>query len=64
MHSPYMMEKDYPNRTRRRNKMRRRDIPNPLTILQVPKALRIPRRRRREKSALTEINRMMKNPHA
>jgi hypothetical protein len=33
MHSPYMMEKDHPNRTVRRNKTRRRDIPNPSTIL-------------------------------
>jgi hypothetical protein len=42
----------------------RRDIPNPLMILQVPKTLQIPRRRRRESSALTAINRIMKNPHA
>jgi hypothetical protein len=44
-----MMEKNHPNRTSRRNKMRRRDIPNPLTILQVPKILQIPRRRIRGK---------------
>jgi hypothetical protein len=44
-----MMEKGHPNRTRMR------DIPNPLMILQVPKTLRI-RRRRRESSALTTIN--------
>jgi hypothetical protein len=54
-----MMEKDNPNRTRRRY------IPNSLTILQVPKTLLIPRRRRRrEISALTTINRIMKNPRA
>jgi hypothetical protein len=54
-----MMEKGHPNR------MGRRDIPNPLMILQVPKTLQIPRRRRRrESSALTAINRIMKNPHA
>jgi hypothetical protein len=47
MHSPCMMEKDHPNRMGRRNKTRRRDIPNTLTILQVPKTLHIPRRRRR-----------------
>jgi hypothetical protein len=51
------MEKGHPNRTRRR------DIPNPLMILQVPKTLQIPIRRRRESSALTEINQIMKNPH-
>jgi hypothetical protein len=45
-----MMEKGHPNRTGRR------DIPNPLMILQVPKTLHIPRRRRRENSALTAIN--------
>jgi hypothetical protein len=58
MHSPCMMEKGHPKR------MRRRDIPNPLTILQVPKTLHIPRRRRREINALIAINRIMKNPHA
>jgi hypothetical protein len=58
------MEKDHPNRNERRNIMRRRDIPNPLTILQVPKTLQIPRRRRKEISSLTAINRIMKNPHA
>jgi hypothetical protein len=51
------MEKGHPNRTGRR------DIPNPSTILQVPETLQIPRRRR-ESSALTTINRIMKNPHA
>jgi hypothetical protein len=56
MHSPCMMEKDHPNIMGRRNIMRRRDIPNPSTILQVPKTLQIPRRRRRrESSALTAI---------
>jgi hypothetical protein len=44
------MEKGHPNRTRRR------DIPNPLMILQVPKTLQIPRIRRRESNALTAIN--------
>jgi hypothetical protein len=44
-----MMEKGHPNRTGRR------DIPTPLMILQVPKTLQIPRRRRRESSALTAI---------
>jgi hypothetical protein len=53
-----MMEKGHPNRTRRR------DIPNPLMILRVPKALQIPRRIRRKSSALTAINQIMKNPHA
>jgi hypothetical protein len=48
----------------RRNKTRRRDIPNPSMILQVPKTLQIPRRRRRESNALTAINQIMKNPHA
>jgi hypothetical protein len=33
------MENDHPNKMGRINKMRRRDIPNPLTILQVPKTL-------------------------
>jgi hypothetical protein len=51
--------KGHPNRTRRR------DIPNPLMILQVPKILQIPKgRRRRESSAHIGINRIMKNPHA
>jgi hypothetical protein len=36
-------------------RMGRRDIPNPLMILQVPKTFQIPRRRRRERSALTAI---------
>jgi hypothetical protein len=45
-----MMEKGHPNRTRRR------DISNPLMILQVPKTLHIPRRRRRERNVLTTIN--------
>jgi hypothetical protein len=53
-----MMERDHPNRTGRR------DIPNPLMILQVPKTHHIPRRRRRESSELTAINQIMKNPHA
>jgi hypothetical protein len=53
-----MMEKGHPNRTGRR------DIPNPLMILQVPKTLQIPGRRRRESNAHIEINRIMKNPHA
>jgi hypothetical protein len=52
-----MMEKGHPNITGRR------DIPNPLMILQVPKTLQIPRRIR-ENNALTKINRIMKNPHA
>jgi hypothetical protein len=52
-----MMEKGHPNRMGR-------DIANPSKILQVPKTLQIPRRRRRERSALTAINRIMKNPHA
>jgi hypothetical protein len=59
-----MMEKDQPNRTKRRNITRRRDIPNPSRILWVPKTLQIPRRRSRESSALTAINQIMKNPHA
>ena len=59
MHSLCMMEKSHPN------KMGRRDIPNPSTILQVPKTLNIPRRRRRrESSALSVVNRIMNNPHA
>jgi hypothetical protein len=33
MHSPCMMENDHPNKMERRNKMRRRDIPNPSMIL-------------------------------
>jgi hypothetical protein len=53
-----MMEKGHPNRTGRR------DIPNPSTILQVPETLQILRIRRRERSALSAINRIMKNPHA
>jgi hypothetical protein len=52
------MEKGHPNR------MGRRDIPNPLTIPQVPNTLQSPRRRRKESSALTAINQIMKNPHA
>jgi hypothetical protein len=44
-----MMEKGNPNR------MGRRDIPNPLMILQVLKTLHIPRRRRRQINALTAI---------
>jgi hypothetical protein len=34
-----MMEKDHPNRMERRNKTRRRDVPNPSMILQVPNTL-------------------------
>jgi hypothetical protein len=49
------VEKGHPNRTGRR------DIPNPSMILQVPKTLQIPRRRRRVSNALTAINRIMKN---
>jgi hypothetical protein len=52
------MEKGHPNRTRRR------DIQNPLMILQVPKTLQISRRRRRESNELNPINRIMKNLHA
>jgi hypothetical protein len=59
------MEKDHPNRMKRRNKMRRMDILNPSNISQAPKTLQIPRRRRRrERNALTAINQIMKNPHA
>jgi hypothetical protein len=57
-HAPCMMEKGHPNR------IGRRDIPSPSMILQVPETLQIPRRRRRERSALTAINRIMKNPYA
>jgi hypothetical protein len=53
-----MMEKGHLNR------MGRRDIPNPSTILQVLETLKIPRRRRRESNAFTAINRIMKNPHS
>jgi hypothetical protein len=56
MHSPCMKEKDYSNRRERQNRTRRRDFPNPSTILQVPKTLHIPRRRRRERSSLTKTN--------
>jgi hypothetical protein len=59
-----MMEKDHPNRKERGNhniqNQRRRDIPNPSTILQV----QVPKRRIRESSSLTGINRIMMNPHA
>jgi hypothetical protein len=44
-----MMEKGHPNRTGRR------DIPNHLMILRVPKTYQIPRRRR-QSSALIAIN--------
>jgi hypothetical protein len=45
-----MMEKGHPNRTGRR------DIPNPLMILRVPKTLQSPRRIiRKEINALTTI---------
>ena len=65
MNPPFMMVKDHPNRTWRRNKTRMRDIPNPSRILQVPKILKIPKgRRRRECSAHIEINWIMNNPHA
>jgi hypothetical protein len=64
MHSPFMMEKGHPIRNRSRNKrryyiqsQRRRDIPNPSRIIQVPKILQIPKgRRRRESSAHIAIN--------
>ena len=49
MHSPYRMEKGHSNR------IGRRDIPNPLMILQVPKTLQIPRKRIRENSELNAI---------
>jgi hypothetical protein len=45
-----MVENGHPNR------MGRRDIQNLLMILQVPKTLQIPRRRRREINALNTIN--------
>jgi hypothetical protein len=55
-----------PNRKERRNKKKRRDIPNPSRILQVPKTLQIPKRkrRRRENNALIAISQIMKNTHA
>jgi hypothetical protein len=58
MHSPYIKE--------RRNRKKRRDIPNPSRIVQVPKTLQITkiRRRTRENSSLISINQIMKNPHA
>jgi hypothetical protein len=66
------MEKGHPIRNQSRNEnsyciqsQRRRDIPNPSKILQVPKILQIPKgRRRKESSAHISINRIMKNPHA
>jgi hypothetical protein len=36
------MGNDHPNRMGRRNITKRRDIPNPSMILQVPKTLQIP----------------------
>jgi hypothetical protein len=67
-----MMEKGHPMRNRSKNEriyyiqsQRRRDIPNPSRILQVPKILQNPKgRRRREISAHIAINQIMKNPHA
>jgi hypothetical protein len=50
MHSPCRIEKSHSNI------IGRRDISNPLMILEGPKTLQIPRRRRRESSALTAIN--------
>jgi hypothetical protein len=70
MNSPFKIEKGHPiknpNRNRRRNIKKRRDIPNPSRILQVPKTLQITkrRRRRRESNALIPINQIMNNPHA
>jgi hypothetical protein len=56
----------YPDIKERRNIKKMRDIPNLSRILQVPKTLQIPnrRRRRRENNALTAINRIMENLHA
>jgi hypothetical protein len=52
-----MMEKGHPITNRSRNErryyiqsQRRRDIPNPSRILQVPKILQIPKGRRRKES--------------
>jgi hypothetical protein len=67
-----MMEKGHPIQNRSINErryyiqsQRRRDIPNPSRILQVPKIFQIPKGgRRRERSAHIVINRIMKNPHA
>jgi hypothetical protein len=67
-----MMENDHTIRNRSRNEriyyiqsQKRRDIPNPSRILQVPKILQITKGRRiRESSAHIAINRFMKNPHA
>jgi hypothetical protein len=63
------MEKGHPiknpNKKEKRNTNKRRDIPNPSRILQVPNNLQIPKRRRRmENNSLIEINQIMKNPHA
>jgi hypothetical protein len=65
------MEKGQPISNRRRNEriyyiqcQRRRDIPNPSRILQVPKILQTPKRRRRESNVHIAINQIMKNPHA
>jgi hypothetical protein len=62
------MEKGHPiknpNRKERRNKKKRRDIPNSSRILHVPKTLQITKERiRRERSELIAINQIMKNPH-
>jgi hypothetical protein len=67
-----MMEKGHPIKNRSRNErsyyiqsQRRRDIPNPLRILQVPKILQIPKgRRKRERISHIAINLIMNNPHA
>jgi hypothetical protein len=52
-----MMEKGHPIRNQSRNErsyyiqsQRRKDIPNPSRILQVPKILKIPKGRRRRES--------------
>jgi hypothetical protein len=67
-----MMEKGHPIENRSKNErsyyiqsQRRRDIPNPSRILQVPKIIQIPKGiRRRESRAHIAINRIMNNPHA
>jgi hypothetical protein len=64
------MEKGHPiknlHRKERRNKNKRRYIPNPSRILQVPKTLQIPnrKRRRKESNAHIAINKIMNNPLA
>jgi hypothetical protein len=50
------MEKDNPSIKGRRIRARRRDIPNPLMILKVPKTLQIPRRRKWKRSSHNAIN--------